>query len=152
MHWFALGLGLPLLVLVGVLTLKNAAGSKPAASDATTLIVPPAVEAALTDLYADTEPFGSLIVPAAQEAQAFHPPLAFADAQYELLKYTIKSGDTLERLFRRNKISLGDLAEIVRLKDAAEYLRMLRPGNEFDIRHSDGRLMSLYRKLNLTQS
>ncbi|NNE61616.1 MAG: peptidoglycan DD-metalloendopeptidase family protein [Woeseia sp.] len=80
----------------------------------------------------------------------FHPPLSLP--QYDVFDHTVRRGDTLERVFRKNKVSLQDLARIVRLPEAKDHLTMLRPGDTFEIQHDDGRLMSLYRELSLTQA
>ncbi len=61
---------------------------------------------------------------------------------------TIKSGDTLDELFAKNKLSRGDLAQILRLKDARDVLTVLRPGDAVRISHDDeGRVRHLYRAL-----
>jgi murein DD-endopeptidase MepM/ murein hydrolase activator NlpD len=157
LHWFALGLGLPLLILAGVLTLRNASGSNSAEIGAPPGAVPPSLEETISSLDAIAEPFGSVLPVVEQPvvkqmAPAFHPPLIYAEPKYALLSHTIRSGDTLERLFRRNKLNLGDLAQITKIDTAAEHLRMLRPGNQLEIRHDDGRLISLQRDLSLTET
>ncbi len=62
---------------------------------------------------------------------------------------TIKSGDTLDELFVKHKLSRGDLAQILRLKEARSVLTVLRPGDAVRISHnSEGRVQHLYRALN----
>jgi len=151
-HWFALGLGLPLLVLAGVLSLRDASGTSGPALNKAPAGAPPSLEEAIALADRTAEPFGPLLPAHAAPAAAFHPPLIYPAPQFELLSHTIHAGDTLERLFRRNKISLGDLAQIARLEEAREPLRMLRPGNKLEIRYHDGRLLSLKRDLSLTQT
>ncbi|MEX1266512.1 MAG: peptidoglycan DD-metalloendopeptidase family protein [Woeseia sp.] len=161
LRWFALGLGLPLLVLAGVLSLRNAVGSITTVAVEQSQdfgAVPPAVEESIASLYQMAEPYG-MVVPPAQAAAtqtlpaaSFHPPLVYDEPQYDVLVHTIRSGDTLDRLFRRNNLSLGDLAQIVRLDGAAEQLRMLRPGDRLEIRHHEGKLLSLSRDLGLTKT
>lgn len=151
-HWFALGLGLPLLALAGVLSLRDAGGTSGTPVEDVPGAAPPAVEEAIARLDAGAEPFG-MILPASEEPLAsFHPPLAYPVPAFDVLRHTIKSGDTLERLFRRNDISLGDLAKIASLDNAAEHLRMLRPGDQLEIRHHEGRLLRLERELSLTET
>lgn len=72
--------------------------------------------------------------------------------QYDSLQLKIRSGDTLDRLFRKHKLDLGNLAAIVGLPDAGKHLRLLRPGDEFRIEHDHGKLISLYRELDLTNA
>jgi murein DD-endopeptidase MepM/ murein hydrolase activator NlpD len=81
----------------------------------------------------------------------FHPPLELPPA-FDRLALTINRGDTLDRLFRRNDLDLGDLAKMVRLPAAAPYLKKLIPGDELLIEHDEGRLISLYRELDLTSA
>ena len=88
---------------------------------------------------------------AAIDAAALHPPLALPP-EFEKLVLTVKRGDTLDRLFRRNDLDLGDLSAMVRLADAAPHLKKLIPGDELVIEHDDGRLVSLYREIDLTNA
>jgi len=81
----------------------------------------------------------------------FHPPLNLAP-EYDQLHLTIKRGDTLDRLFRRNDLDLGHLAMIMKLPEAAPYLKKLIPGDELTIEHDEGNLISLYREINLTSA
>ncbi len=64
-----------------------------------------------------------------------------------VLDLVVKKGDSLERLFRRNNLSLGDLAAIVQLPNVAEYLKMLRPGDSIEIAHDGQRVLGLTREL-----
>jgi murein DD-endopeptidase MepM/ murein hydrolase activator NlpD len=64
-----------------------------------------------------------------------------------MLDLVVKQGDSLERLFRRNHLSLADLAEMVRLKDVAEYLKLLKPGDAIHIAHDGERVLGLTREL-----
>jgi murein DD-endopeptidase MepM/ murein hydrolase activator NlpD len=72
--------------------------------------------------------------------------------QYASLQLTVHSGDTLDQLFRKNDLDLANLAAIVSLPEAAESLRLLRPGDELTIEHEGRQLVSLYRDLDLTNS
>ena len=83
---------------------------------------------------------------------SFHPPMAMPEPVYDSISLTIHRGDTLDRLFRKNDLDLGHLATIIRLPDARQHLRVLRPGDEVEITHDDGELISLYRELSLTSA
>jgi murein DD-endopeptidase MepM/ murein hydrolase activator NlpD len=72
--------------------------------------------------------------------------------RYDSIQLRVQSGDTLDRLFRKHKLDLGDLATIVRLPDAGKYLKLLRPGDELRIEHDGGKLVKLYRELDLTNA
>lgn len=64
-----------------------------------------------------------------------------------MLSLSVQPGDSLELLFRRNGLSLADLAAMTELSDAREHLRLLRPGDTIDISHQDGRVLSLAKQL-----
>ena len=81
----------------------------------------------------------------------FRPPMAL-EPDYDSIELTVRRGDTLDRIFRKNSLNLGHLAAIVELQGASKHLRMLRPGDKFEIRHEDGDLVRLYRELDLTSA
>ena len=170
LRWFAAGLGIPLAITATFFLTQNdtdsvAAGSSVEMAAAVAAPLEPALtptEDLSTEdveqsvfvadeltLEAATSP-PSETPPAA--APQFHPPLVLADTAGELLRITVQSGDTLDRIFRRNEIDLGDLAQIARLPDASTHLRLLKPGDEIVIRHEDGDLLSFYRQLELTSA
>jgi murein DD-endopeptidase MepM/ murein hydrolase activator NlpD len=150
-HWFAFGLGLPLAAVALVLAMKSntpdvvlvaneqlesIAAVKPKLQFASMEIVEHEVE----------------MRPAAMLPTSFHPPMALPEPAYDSISLKIRRGDTLDRLFRKHDLDLGHLATIVRLPDARQHLRVLRPGDEIEITHDDGELISLYRKLSLTNA
>ncbi|MFL2546244.1 MAG: peptidoglycan DD-metalloendopeptidase family protein [Candidatus Rariloculaceae bacterium] len=63
------------------------------------------------------------------------------------LSISVRSGDSMELIFRRNDLSLGDLAAMTGLSDAREHLRLLRPGDKIEISHRDGQVLSLEKEL-----
>jgi len=80
-------------------------------------------------------------------------PLVWApQPEYETLTLTIRSGDTLDQLFREHKLDIGHLATIARLDAAGKQFRKIKPGDVFEITHDDGRLVSMYSALNLTSA
>ena len=153
LHWFALGLGLPLVGIALLLGLKNASGTSHVGVEVNVVAELERQDAELPVAIDDdvfTEPVADLI----EEPVAFpefQAPLALPP-EYEQLTLTVKRGDTLNALFRRNDLDLGDLASIVRLPEAAPFLKRLIPGDEFLIEHDEGSLVSLYRELNLTSA
>lgn len=172
LRWFAAGLGVPLAITAAFFLTQNDSDSVAAGTSvemAAAVAAP--VEASITpfeDLTtADVEQSvyvpDEIAVDAATSpaleaspntspAPQFHPPLMLSDVAGELLRITVRSGDTLDRIFRRNKLDLGDLAQIARLPDASTHLRLLKPGDEIEIRHEDGDLLSFYRQLELTSA
>ena len=83
-------------------------------------------------------------------------PLVLADAinppPYQKLNLTIGRGDTLDKLFRKHDLDLGQLSEISRLDEARKRFRKLKPGDEFVITHDEGDLVSMYSNLSLTSA
>ena len=68
----------------------------------------------------------------------------------EKLTLTVKSGDTLDGLFGRHNLSRADLMALLDLSDARSMLRDIKPGDRFEVTHSDGILQSLERRINET--
>ena len=125
------------------------------------LLLPP-IGVALLLLGTPREPPRPVLAEAAIEAPAETRALVVADPTdavppksepdqidpaSTMLNMLVRPGDTLERLFRRNGLSLSDLAAIVSLPDATRALRMLKPGDRLAISHRDGQVMSLQREI-----
>ena len=149
-QWFAVGLGLPLVGIALLLSRDDVAGTAvPPVADISdeVVVAEPSVSLGIDGPFQVVAGTATLVSPS-----SFHPPLMLPEPEYDRITWTISSGDTLDGLFRKHKISLGHLAEIVRLPDASDYLRMLKPGDELKIQHDDGNLISLYRELSLTRS
>ena len=83
-------------------------------------------------------------------------PLVLADAinppPLQELTLTIRRGDTLDKLFRKNDLDLGQLSEIAKLDEARKRFRRLKPGDEFLVKHDNGDLVSMYSNLSLTHA
>ncbi|HEX7081730.1 MAG TPA: M23 family metallopeptidase [Gammaproteobacteria bacterium] len=88
---------------------------------------------------------GARLAPA-PDAQAL-----VADAAATMLDLVVKPGDSLDRLFRRNGLSLADLAAMVRLEDVASYLKLLKPGDTIRVAHRGGQVLSLFRQIDDTK-
>lgn len=82
--------------------------------------------------------------PAATISSAAAPALDPASTMLDLL---VKRGDTLETLFRRNGLSLADLAAMVALPDASGPLKLVKPGDRLEIAHRNGEVLSLRREI-----
>ena len=142
LQWFAVGLGLPLAALL-VLSLSGGKDSKPSPADADLLT---AVRSNIAILATSEE-----LAPIELATQKRLPEMKPVP-QYDSLEFRIQSGDTLDRLFRKHNLDLGNLAAIVGLPEAGKHLRLLRPGDAFRIEHNGGKLVSLYRELGLTNA
>ena len=136
-HWFAVGLGLPFIGLALLLILKNASGT----SSVLDIVAEPPLIGVLGD---ELE-----LIDLSHIARL---PEINPEPLYDSISVKVRPGDTMERIFRKNKLDLGHLASIVSLKDAGKYIRMLRPGDEFEIQHDHGHVISIYRELGLTSA
>ena len=80
-------------------------------------------------------------------------PLVWAlEPEHETLTLTIRSGDTLDQLFRKHQLDIGHLATIARLDEAGKQFRKIKPGDVFEITHAEGQVVRMYSALNLTSA
>jgi murein DD-endopeptidase MepM/ murein hydrolase activator NlpD len=135
LQWFAVGLGIPLLGVALLSTLDFSNDRSTAPTQAPGMAATPG------------EPFP------VDDIVVSDVPLVFApEPEYETLTLEIKSGDTLDKLFRHHQLDLGHLSTIARLDEAKTQLRRIKPGDVFEITHDDGQLVSMYSKLDLTSA
>ncbi len=139
LQWFAVGLGIPLIAVALVSTLdstppQEVISSAPvmSASLDEPPIVPPVDQAVLLE-----------------EAAALMPEPV---PEFDKLVLTIRSGDTMERLFRKNNLDLGQLMSIAELDEAKTRFRRIKPGDVFEVTHDGGDVVSLYSELGLTSA
>lgn len=137
--WFALGLALPIMA-VSLFLVSEPNESKVLTSQEVALRAAPL----LVELEPVIEPLNTLQDAAPPEPEPEPEPELFRGASVDLL---VERGDTLDRLFRRNDLSLADLAAMVAIPEAAAHLKLLKPGDEIRIAHDDGRVLSLSRDL-----
>ena len=134
------GLGLPLAGLAFLSTLTT-----------TTPPAPPPEEPVMTA--ADGSDYDT---ETAVELVYAETPLVLADAinppPYQKLNLTIGRGDTLDKLFRKHHLDLGHLSQIAKLDEARKRFRKLKPGDQFEITHDQGELVSMYSNLSLTSA
>ncbi len=71
---------------------------------------------------------------------------------YDMLRLTISRGDTLDKLFRKHNLDIGQLVTIARLDEPRKLFRQIKPGDVFEITHENGKLVSMYSTLNLTSA
>ena len=82
----------------------------------------------------------------------FHPPYILPEKEFQTIKFVIKKGDTLEVLFDKEKLDIGDLAEITAIETSKNYIKFLKPGDLISIEHNEGRIISLTRHLDLQRT
>lgn len=138
LQWFTVGLGIPLIGLAMISAVDSKTG------------MPPAVEAALT-----AAPGAEVGVDELTDAPKVYSdvPLVLAPKpEYQKLTLTIRKGDTLDQLFRKNQLDIGELLTIGKLDEAGKRFRRIKPGDVFEITHDKGKLVSMYSALNLTSA
>jgi len=137
---FVIGLSLP-LVVTGLILLATPRQAAPVRPTEITIAPPePAI------VVSHPEPSIAIELPphpVAELATTALPP----ELPSMTLDLLVKRGDTLEVLFRRNGLSLTDLAAMVALPDASGALKLLKPGDRLEIAHRDGQVLSLRREL-----
>jgi murein DD-endopeptidase MepM/ murein hydrolase activator NlpD len=69
----------------------------------------------------------------------------------EKLDFIVRRHDTLERIFRRLKLSLADLTAILSLPGARQALNQIRPGEKVTVVHEDGTVHALNRRISETE-
>ena len=70
----------------------------------------------------------------------------------ELTALTVRSGDSLDQLFRRNGLSITDLAGILKQNLAAKNLRLIKPGDEIVVYHRNNEVLQLQREIDHSSS
>ncbi|MGI9201901.1 MAG: peptidoglycan DD-metalloendopeptidase family protein [Woeseiaceae bacterium] len=135
LQWFAVGLGIPLLG-VALLSTLDLSSEKTAA---------PLQAPGMAAVSGEPFPIDDIV--------ASDVPLVFApEPEFETLMLEVQSGDTLDKLFRRHELDLGNLSTIARLDAAKAQLRRIQPGDVFEITHDEGQLVSMYSVLDLTSA
>lgn len=159
--WFAVGLGLP-LVIVGFLLFRGGDNIQATSELAPAAEAEPA-EVASAEISKEATPELSADKTSLAATSGEEPP-SEADAMLASLLATpepaplvieqivleIAPGDTLDGLFRQHKLNIGDLITISQLEGAKRPLRMLKPGDQLTVRYSeDGRIQGITRDLSI---
>ena len=96
-------------------------------------------------------PIGPPVVPAVEPEQSLTDPVASESSIPALpgavLELRVGRGDTLETLFKRNGLSIGDLADLVALPDVGRGLKLVKPGDRLEIAHDGDQVLALRREL-----
>jgi hypothetical protein len=139
LQWFAVGLGVPLIAVALMNTLDQPASHEPvssapvmSSSPGEAPLVPPVDQDVLI----------------AEVAALLPEPVP----EFDKLVLNVSSGDTMERLFRNNNLSLGHLMSIAELDEAKTRFRRIKPGDVFEVTHDNGQVISLYSQLDLTSA
>ena len=132
LQWFAVGLGAPLLGLL-LITVMSSDPTPQAPAEGPTLVAS-----------------GAPLPPI--ERLEFEVPELEVIPEFDMIAVTIGRGDTMDRVFRQNNLNLGHLAAIANLEEPRRLFRRLQPGDEFEIVHDHGSVVSLYAVLDLTSA
>ena len=100
-------------------------------------------------------PAAPLVAAAAVPRSAARParsPVQSAVLDLSTIEVIVRRNDTLDRIFRRLQLSLADLASLRSLPGLKSALDRLRPGEALTLRHRDGTLYGLERRLSLEES
>ena len=145
LQWFAVGLGIPLIGLALVTALTS-----------TPPVEAPPEQPVMTATDADRSTIDALTAAAATAEPLLATPITPEPVEPELqldkLVVTVGRGDTMEKLFRRNNLNIGNLMSIVQLDEARQRFRKIKPGDVFEITHDNGQLVSIYSELDLTSA
>ena len=154
---FAVGVAVPLLTVTLLLTGETGESSvAPAMTPAMAIMpvaapvaTPPAIEPAMPQPSAAPEPIAAAA--AAPEPEPPVSPMSPAKpaitAEAATLELIVARNDTLDALFRRNGLSISDLANMLDIPLAAEPLRRLIPGDRLSVVHEGPQIMRLEREL-----
>jgi murein DD-endopeptidase MepM/ murein hydrolase activator NlpD len=128
-RWVASLLATP--ILGGILfVLGNAGGNAPATANAT-----------LFDTRMQTRP---LPLPPLPESEAAAPE---APATQSEIRLAVRRGDTLDQLFRKNDLDVGQLQAMLELPEARDGLRLVKPGDVLELRTDETGIAMLSRRL-----
>lgn len=142
LQWFAVGLGVPMAGLL-LLSIWGDDEAVPRTRGDRNLSASADADLAHDDIAGATAPL---------ERLTFTAPTLETVVDRETLEITIGRGDTLDKVFRQHNLNLGHLAAISRLEEPAKLFRRIEPGDEFEIVHEDGSIVSLYSVLDLTSA
>ena len=145
-------------------TAALAAGTVPAPADATpaagtTPSLPPAsrtavplsdalgqpLRAAAVPLMLAPPPEADEVLAALERETTQRGPVAPGEAA--IVELRVARGDTLERMFRRNSLSIGDMMAVLADEQSRRHLSILRPGDVILVQHEQGRVARITREI-----
>ena len=103
-----------------------------------------AIRQSVAAIAAETVPSAAAAMPQAAPEAA---PEIDANPEFDTLELIVARNDTLDALFRRNGLSISDLAAMLDIPLASEPLRRLMPGDRLNVVHSGSAIISLEREL-----
>jgi murein DD-endopeptidase MepM/ murein hydrolase activator NlpD len=70
-----------------------------------------------------------------------------APGEAAIVELRVARGDTLERMFRRNSLSIGDMMAVLADEQSRRHLSILRPGDVILVQHEEGRVARITREI-----
>ena len=137
--WFAVGFGIP---LAGIALISGLSSE----------VAPPPVVDEPVLMATDSAPVPVDEVDAEDIIEDVLEPPAPPEPEYDRLTLKVGRGDTMEKIFRRNKLDIGELFAIARLDAASKQFRRIKPGDVFEVEHDNGQIVGMYSKLDLTSA
>jgi len=133
LRWLASAIATPFIG--GLLLLMGSAGGHS----------PGTTHASLLNMSLQTQPLAlpSLPLPPVSEPVAAAPP----EPAMTELDLQVRRGDTLDQLFRKNHLDVGQLHEMLAIPDARSGLRLVKPGDVLELRTDEGGVAQLSRRL-----
>jgi murein DD-endopeptidase MepM/ murein hydrolase activator NlpD len=120
LRWLASAIATP---IVGALLLMGSVGGHS----------PGTTHASLLNMSLQTRP---LALPPLPPVEASQPAQPGAEPALTELDLQVRRGDTLDQLFRKNHLDVGQLHEMLALPDARTALRLVKPGDVLEL-HTD---------------
>jgi murein DD-endopeptidase MepM/ murein hydrolase activator NlpD len=118
LRWFASAIATP---FVGALLLMGSVGGHS----------PGTTHASLLNMSLQTRPLALPPLPPVQESE---PQAPAAEPAVTELDLQVRRGDTLDQLFRKNQLDVGQLHEMLALPEARTALRLVKPGDMLEVR------------------
>ena len=135
--WFIIGLGAPLITVAVMIP----------DSDLPPPIEAPAKTAELVPAETEAQP---QLTPSSDIPVYLAAPEPTPSGERTVL--TVRRGDSLDRLFRRNNLSITDLAGILEEDVAASNLKLIKPGDEIVVYHRNSEVLQLQREIDYSSS
>jgi len=145
--WFIAGVGIPLICVAFILPDDSPAPEAAPLAEPVTVATTEAGAVAELDAPGTPESAGESDMTSGAGSNATTEP----EPVGERLTLTIRSGDSLDRLFKRHGLSRTDLANIMTLDTARKHLRLIKPGDEIVVQAADNRVLQLDRQISLSE-
>jgi len=138
--WFFAGLGLP-LILVSLLLPDGDQPPPLAPVDKPAVLQPTAAAPPTGAKSAQTKPVAPRV---SEDIPAL---VAAPEPDSDRTVMIVRRGDSMDRMFRRNNLSITDLHMIMQEELASEHLRVIKPGDEIVVLHREDKVIELHREI-----